>query len=162
MKVAFLVASQEIGEELRALVDDILLNVSPFHLELVRRYAEYSSTEGRDYDSIRGLIATNRERLRKEIAAVPDLLQVAYPESMVGVEVLNVAAANYPSFLNALEQRKVAVLPTDKFYWGPRREPLKSQIRIALCRDPDDMSNALGHFMEAAVEVLDNRTHDGC
>lgn len=161
MKVAFLVANKRIGHELRALVDDILLNVSPFHLELVRVYSKYSSQDGRNYDSIRGLIAANRRNLRERIAPVPDLLTVAYPESRVGVEVLDVAPGDYQCFMDALEERKVAVLPTDKFFWGPHREPLKSQIRIALCRDQQDMSAALGFFMEAADAAQENRSHVG-
>ena len=79
MKVAFLVSNERMADELRPVVDDILLNVSPFHLALVRRYAEYSSEGGRDYDSIRDVIEINRRTLRGEIAAVPELLRLAYP-----------------------------------------------------------------------------------
>lgn len=161
MKVAFLVSNERMAGELRPVVDDILLNVSPFHLALVRRYAEYSSEGDRDYDSIRDVIEINRRTLRGEIAAVPELLTLAYPDSRVGVEVLNVALANYPRFMAALEARKVAVLPTDKFYWGADRKPPRSQIRIALCRDQQNMNLALGKFMEAAREACEKPSHGG-
>lgn len=161
MKVAFLVTNERMARELRPVVDDILLNVSPFHLALVRRYAEYSSEGTRDYDSIRDVIEVNRRTLRDEIAAVPDLLTVAYPDSRVGVEVLNVEPADYPRFMAALESRKVAVLPTDKFYWGADRKQPGSQIRIALCRDQQNMSLALGKFMEAAREAREKPSHGG-
>jgi aspartate/methionine/tyrosine aminotransferase len=161
MKVAFLVTNEQMARELRPVVDDILLNVSPFHLALVRRYAEYSREDGRDYDSIRDVIEINRRTLRDKITAVPDLLTLAYPNSRVGVEVLNVAPADYPCFMAALEERKVAVLPTDKFYWGADRKPRTSQIRIALCRDQENMSTALGMFMEAAHEACEKRSHGG-
>jgi hypothetical protein len=135
--------------------------VSPFHLALVRRYAEYSSDGNRDYDSIRNVIEANRRTLRDEIAAVPDLLGLAYPDSRVGVEVLNVEPADYPSFMAALESRKVAVLPTDKFYWGAGQKQPGSQIRIALCRDQQNMTLALGKFMEAAREASEKPSHGG-
>jgi aspartate/methionine/tyrosine aminotransferase len=159
MKVAFLVASEPIARELRALVDDVLLNVSPFHLELVRRYAEYSRRDGGNYDLIRKVIADNRLNLRGRIAEFPDLLTLAYPDSQVGVEVLDVAPADYPSFMDALEQRKVAVLPTDKFFWDRAGGEPKSQIRIALCRDRGNMNEALGFFVEAAQAARENRAH---
>lgn len=161
MKVAFLVTNERMACELRPIVDDILLNVSPFHLELVRRYAEYSTADDRDYDSIRDVIAVNRLSLREEIEAVPDLLTLAYPDSRVGVEVVNVAPADYPCFMAALEERKVAVLPTDKFYWGPDRETPRSQIRIALCREQENMNLALGMFMDAARAARAKRSHGG-
>ncbi|MGH3769520.1 MAG: aminotransferase class I/II-fold pyridoxal phosphate-dependent enzyme [Pseudonocardiaceae bacterium] len=149
MKVAFLVASQGVGRDLCALADDILLNVSAFHLELVREYSKYSH-EVDDYDSIRGVIAANRKTLRHEVSQFPNLLRVAYPQSAVGVEVLDVSPTAYPRFLGALEDRKVAVLPMDKFYWGVQQDPSRSQIRVALCRDEQYLQYAMTFFREAA------------
>jgi aspartate/methionine/tyrosine aminotransferase len=161
LKVAFLAASKSVGSELRALVDDILLNVSPFVLQLVREYSEYSCQNTPNYASVRDVIAVNREKLRQEVSLAPDLLQVAYPDSAVGVEVLDVTPAAYLNFWRALEERKVAVLPMDKFFWGPQQKPLKPQIRIALCRDKEYMRDALVFFREAVSATREARDHDG-
>jgi aspartate/methionine/tyrosine aminotransferase len=167
LKVAFLVTSGRLGSELRSVVDDILLNVSPFMLQLVQEYARYSCREKPDYASVRGVIVANRKQLREEVSSASDLLTVAYPDSAVGVEVLDVAPAYYDHFMRALGERKVAVLPTDKFYWHrrqgaqPCQETLKSQIRIALCRDTDYLRDALTFLMEAVSVAREAPNHDG-
>ena len=154
MKLAFLMASPKVGEELRAITDDILLNVSPFHLELIKQYAEFSSQCTEDYGTIRGVISANRGALRKMVTEFPALLEVAYPQSDVGVEVLNVEPDHYMDLMTQLESRNVAVLPTDKFFWGTSHEPGRSQIRVALCRDEQYMEEALEFFRRAAEATM--------
>ncbi|MEO3939348.1 aminotransferase class I/II-fold pyridoxal phosphate-dependent enzyme [Dermatophilaceae bacterium Soc4.6] len=133
LKVAFLVCSGDLLQEVELIVDDVLLNVSPFLLQLVLEYSRYSIAD--NFASIRGLIRENRQILR---ACLKDVVQVAvaYPESTIGVEVLDLNVGTSHEHLAMLDRSGIAALDTRKFYWSSEAAA-PSQIRLALCREPD-------------------------
>jgi aspartate/methionine/tyrosine aminotransferase len=145
LKVAFLLCSNDLLMQLEDIVDDVLLNVSPFLLEVVRRFSELSTSDS--WESVRSIVATNRSLLRELVAASGLPLSVSYPSSLVSVEVLSLWPSISRDWRDHLEGRGVAVLDAAKFFWDPSfREESNPMMRVSLARDPQ--------YFEAAARAL--------
>jgi len=145
LKVAFIVCSADLLQALENIVDDVLLNVSPFLLEMVRRFSELSIADS--WGSVRSTVGTNRALLRDLVISSEMPLSVTYPSSRVSVEVVSLWPSIDQGWRDHLESHGVAVLDAGKFYWDPAlREGSKPMMRVSLARDPQ--------YFDAAARAL--------
>lgn len=146
-KCAMITPSDDILEEVYNLHTSVLLNVSPFVLNMVANYVEDSIEDG--FASVRNVITENR-KLAKE-ALDGDVLEYVEPTVNVSVAWFRIK----PEHLTAsrlqekLLENEVYVLPGTYFFW---HEPARGEryVRLALAREPEMFAAA----MTAMREVL--------
>lgn len=146
-KCSTLLASKDINDEIYNIVTSVLLNVSPFVLNLVRRYVQDSANDG--FHSVGALLDVNR-RLAIEYL---DGETLRYCSPLVNTSVAWFEIV--PQDLTADEvqlkllENHVYVLSGKYFYWA---HPERGQryIRIALARNTDMFQRA----MKAAAEAI--------
>ncbi|MET9676839.1 pyridoxal phosphate-dependent aminotransferase [Streptomyces sp. NPDC006482] len=147
-KAAMLTASDDIKEEVYNLHTSVLLNVSPFVLNMLTQYVESAEEDG--LASVRDVLDVNR-------AAVQEALRGTILEYQEPVAKTSVAWARilHPELTATELQRElravgVYVLPGRFFYWSQpgRGEPF---VRMALAREPEMFAGA----MKRLREVLD-------
>lgn len=133
-KCAMLIPSDDIYHDVYNLHTSVLLNVSPFVLNMLRRYIE-ESIEDR-MASVRDLLARNRSTVVKALDS--SALRYQEPFTKVSVAWFKIG---HPTLTATKLQRAAArtgvyVLPGKFFYWS---QPSKGEryVRIALARDPD-------------------------
>lgn len=146
LKVGMITTSPNLAADFRRIHSDVLLNISPFTLELLRRYID--SGNGSSLDAIASVVETNRRVLRQALAGT--LLRPA-TDSVLGVEWLAIDGPMTGKQLWAyLQEYHVYVLPGEHFFWAA---PGAGQrfIRIALMRPLD--------LFDAAVSVLAKAMH---
>lgn len=146
-KASALVVSSDIRDSLYNIHTSVLLNVSPFILNLLTRYFDDSAKDG--FESVRGLLAHNRrylvERLRDH-----ELLEYVDPDVAVSVAWLQIKQSSFTT-ATAL-QRKLAdadvyVLPGTYFYWNtPERG--ERFLRVALARDSERFESSIDRMLE--------------
>ena len=146
-KCATLHASKDINESIYNIFTSVLLNVSPFILNLVSRYVDDSRAD--DFRSVGELLDRNRLLAKQYL----DGKQLSYCEPQIKTSVSWFEIKNPNLNADQLQQmmlhRNVYVLPGKYFYWA---NPERGQryIRIALARDTDTFERA----MQVAAEVL--------
>jgi len=140
LKVAFLICSPDLQIPIEDIADDVLLNVSPFALELVRQYAAFSTAD--HWQSVRGVIEKNREYLRAALRDSGLEATPAYPRSGVSVEVVQLWDSIPQSWHTFLRNSGVSVLDAGKFYWGSSERPAGTQMRVSLARDSEYFAGA--------------------
>jgi aspartate/methionine/tyrosine aminotransferase len=134
MKVSFLVTTPRLAQLLEPIVDDVLLNVSPFILALVKAYSELSLAN--NYQFVRSLIEANRKFLRESLQKSTAPLRVQYPSSMVSVEVLCLEdSLKQNRVTEFLASKQIQVLGIDSFYWDGNSSG--NQLRVSLARDQE-------------------------
>ncbi|MER7913354.1 MULTISPECIES: aminotransferase class I/II-fold pyridoxal phosphate-dependent enzyme [unclassified Streptomyces] len=147
-KCAMITASRDIQEEVYNLHTSVLLNVSPFVLNMVTQYVEDSITDG--FASVRDIITTNAEAAR----AALDGTVLEFQEPVVGTSVAWFRIK--PEHLTAtrlqalLFDEEVYVLPGTFFYWNSK-EKGERYVRLALAREPEVFAGA----MERMRKVLE-------
>jgi aspartate/methionine/tyrosine aminotransferase len=153
LKAGFLCASHGLYPTLSEISDEILLNVSPFTLSLLERFAAVESTGDAHPTSFlcADTAATNRTYLRRVLAGSP--LRIECSSSRISVEWLRLPSGWHSVSLTAwLAEKGIAILPGGPFHWDdPQRGG--SFIRIALMRDPayfrrgaDALAEAVLHY----------------
>jgi aspartate/methionine/tyrosine aminotransferase len=148
-KAAMLTASEHIREDIYNLHTSVLLNVSPFVLNMLTQYVEDSAADR--LGSVRAVLDRNREAVRAALAG--SVLEYQEPVAKVSVAW---ARIDHPE-LTATELQRllgdkgVYVLPGRYFYWSqPSRG--ESHVRIALAREPEMFADAVARIRE----VLDH------
>lgn len=144
-KCAMLTASDDIHEQIYNLNTSVLLDVSPFVLNMVTQYVEDSIGDG--MASVRDIITTNRTAARE---ALRDSI-LEYQEPVVETSVAWFRIR--PEQLTATELQRemlaeeVYILPGTYFYWSdpPRGE---RYVRLALARDPGVFALAVARMRE--------------
>jgi aspartate/methionine/tyrosine aminotransferase len=149
-KCATLMASKDINAEIYSIVTSVLLNVSPFILNVVTRYIEDSNDD--DFNSVRSVLEVNRRKARDCLEGkVLKYMQPMIDTSVAWFEILP-AGIDADELQTYLLQWDVYVLPGKYFYWS---QPEKGQryIRLALARKPEEfdaavqmIAHALEHF----------------
>lgn len=148
-KAAMLTPSDDIREDVYNLHTSVLLNVSPFVLNMLTQYIEDSRRD--KLASVREVLTQNRESLRKALNGT--ILE--YQEPVAGVSV-GWARINHPELTATEVQRilnaeEVYVLPGRYFYWSqPDRG--ESYVRFALAREPRVFAQAVARMRK----VLDD------
>lgn len=148
-KCATLMASRDINADIYSIVTSVLLNVSPFILNVVTRYIEDSNDD--DFDSVRSVLDLNRSKARACLEGkVLKYVQPMIDTSVAWFEILP-AGVNADDLQAYLLQSDVYVLPGKYFYWS---QPEKGQryIRLALARKPDEFEAAV----QAIAQALEN------
>lgn len=144
-KAAMVTASDDIREDVYNLHTSVLLNVSPFVLNMLTQYVEDSTADR--LASVREVLTVNRDAVRKAL----DGSILEYQEPLAKVSVAW-ARINHPE-LTATELQRllsaegVYVLPGRYFYWS---QPGKgeSHVRLALAREPELFADAMVRMRE--------------
>ncbi len=148
-KCATIMASRDLNEDIYNILTSVLLNVSPFILNLVTRYVQDSGADG--FASVRDLLETNRALARAKL----DGSLLSYCEPMVRTSVAwfhiddpEISADELQAYLL---QNYIYVLPGKYFYWhNPERG--QRYIRIALARKPEIFAQTMD-AMQGALEA---------
>lgn len=134
MKIGMLVCSDDLHDEFYHRHDDLLLNVSPFHLAIL--------TELIDDTVVHGAAATIGYFVRQNLDVLRDVFACSVLHLKTG-EPLNTTVAwirldadlSGEQVWAALRRRDIHLLPGSNFYWySPAKG--RSFIRIPLARDP--------------------------
>lgn len=149
LKCSILAASEDLYEGILELHNDILLNVSPFILNLLIEYIKDAQKVGIS-SSLWKVIEENRTYLRN---VIKDSIFVPHSDdTMISVEWLNIADPSINSLhvLESMLEFGLGVLPGDHFHWA-NPEVGERYIRIALARDPKmfrKSCDALSRYIE--------------
>lgn len=149
LKCSILAASEDLYEGILELHNDILLNVSPFILNLLIKYIKDTQVVGIEL-SLWKVIEENRSYLRNTIK---DSIFVPHSDdTRISVEWLNIADTSVKSLniLDSMLEFGLGVLPGDHFYWA-NPEVGERYIRVALARDPQmfkESCDVLARYIE--------------
>ncbi|AWV00666.1 aspartate/tyrosine/aromatic aminotransferase [Burkholderia sp. JP2-270] len=147
-KCATVMSSRNLNSEFYGIVTSVLLNVSPFILNLVTQYIRDSATDG--FASVRDVLAVNRACAIQHLHG--KMLSYCEPKIETSVAWLRIVDERITADrLHAhLLKYNVYVLPGKYFYW---KNPERGQrfIRIALARDPEMFKQAMA-AMKMALE----------
>jgi aspartate/methionine/tyrosine aminotransferase len=145
-KCALLTASDDIYEEIYNIHTSVLLNVSPFVLNVVHHYVQDSIEDG--FASIRDVLERNREAARHALRDT--ILEYQEPDVPVSVAWFRITRPDLPAteLQRDLRAQGVYVLPGTYFYWN---DPARGEryIRMALARDPEMFGTAMVALREA-------------
>jgi aspartate/methionine/tyrosine aminotransferase len=147
-KCATIMTSSDLNSEIYNIVTSVLLNVSPFVLNLVTRYVADSAED--DFASVREVLSCNRERAREYL----DGGMLSYCEPMVKTSVawfrINDPHISADALQAHLLRHHIYVLSGKYFFWH-RPEQGQRFLRVALAREPkiflqamEAMQHALG------------------
>jgi len=139
-KAAMITASEDIREDIYNIHTAVLLNVSPFVLNLLTHYVEDSIKDG--FSSVRDVIAENRRTARETLAGT--ILEYVAPvvDTSVAWFRLTTRDLTASELQRRLLDEQVYILPGTYFFWN---QPEKGEryIRIALARESDTFAAAM-------------------
>lgn len=134
LKASFLLSNREsISLELKTILEEITLNVSPLSLAFLTELLIYEGDSGR---ASREAVAKNR-----------NLLAEVFPGQLASVSVspISVAVLNTTrpgsAIADTAYRSGVAVLPTGQFYWNQQVDPFA--VRLALFRNELEFAKAI-------------------
>jgi aspartate/methionine/tyrosine aminotransferase len=154
MKFGILTCSDDLYPAMHRFHDDLLLNVSPFHLKVLTDFVEDSARTGLD-ETILHYTQANRQTLKQAFAGSV-LKSVTSEDAPIPLEWVQICASYTDKDLwRALTDRGVHILPGSNFYWHTPGKG-KSYVRIPLARDPAIVAQAAPIIVEVA-EQLTNR-----
>ncbi|WP_434609657.1 aminotransferase class I/II-fold pyridoxal phosphate-dependent enzyme [Pseudomonas sp. D2-30] len=139
-KCATIMSSRAINADIYSIVTSVLLNVSPFILNVVTQYIRDSNAD--DFESVRSVLDVNRAAAREHLhGSFLSYLTPAVETSVAWFEILRdgVSADDLQAYLMAYE---VYVLPGKYFYWSQPQAGQK-YIRLALARKPEEFEQAV-------------------
>jgi aspartate/methionine/tyrosine aminotransferase len=145
LKTGFVVASPGIHRCLTDITDDVLLNVSPFCLRILKEYIlqERSVVE----NSARSVATENREILRSYLSRTS--LDTVDRHSTISVEWIGLPAGWHSvRVCEWLYQRSITILPGTQFFWAQEELGLP-YVRVALMRPPSSFEAAAKALCEA-------------
>lgn len=149
-KCAILMASRDIYPALYDIHTSVLLNVSPFTLNMLTRYLRDSDNDG--FASVRSVISTNRTEL--SLALAETQVKLTQPRVNVSVAWLDISALGVDSrsFQRKLLARDVYVVPGTFFFWNEKHRGNR-YVRVALAREPRMFRAAV---QQLALEIAHN------
>jgi alanine-alpha-ketoisovalerate/valine-pyruvate aminotransferase len=133
-------SSADLYQAIYDIHSSVLLNVSPFTLNVLTRYLRDSQRDG--FASIRDVIDTNRAELTRVLEGTP--VRLCRPRVNVSVAWLDISGLTLDAtqLQLALLARDVYVLPGTYFFWSDHAQG-RSFVRVALARDPDRLRAAV-------------------
>jgi aspartate/methionine/tyrosine aminotransferase len=139
-KCAILMTSEDLRQAVYDIHSSVLLNVSPFTLNVLTRYLRDSERDG--LASIRDVIETNGAELACALEGTP--VRLCQPRVNVSVAWLDISAlaTDALELQQALLARDVYVLPGTYFFWSDHRKG-RWFVRVALARAPDRLRAAV-------------------
>ncbi|MBK5003409.1 aminotransferase class I/II-fold pyridoxal phosphate-dependent enzyme [Pseudomonas sp. S60] len=142
-KCATLMSSTRLNPEIYSIVTSVLLNVSPFILQVVTEYIQDSEADG--FASVRDVLQTNRKVAREYLdGTLLRYVEPAIETSVAWFEILDKDLSG-DDLQAYLLDHQAYVLPGRYFFWS-NPEQGRHYVRLALARDP-------GAF-EAAMQVI--------
>lgn len=151
MKIGMLVCSEDLHDEFYHRHDDLLLNVSPFHLALLTEFIDDTMVHGADA-TIGYYVHQNLEILREAFAdSVLSLTGSTAPTVTVAWIAID-ADVTGERLVEALQRRYIHILPGSNFYWHTPSKG-RSFVRIPLARDPEIMTKAAPIVRSVASEL---------
>lgn len=148
LKVGSLISHESLREELAAVTDDVLLNVSPFV------YCLLGEVIVADQPPVAiDVSVENRAELVRCLADTP--LQVAPSESEMCVAWVRVDETQLDSsmLVDGLNRSGVSILPGGPFYWADPRDG-SGHVRVALARDPERFRDGAAALRDALPAVM--------
>jgi aspartate/methionine/tyrosine aminotransferase len=145
-KCAILMASDDIWSDVYNIHTSVLLNVSPFVLQMLRAYIEDSIDDG--LSSVRNVCVTNKDAVTSALAG--SILEYQPPTVDVSVAWFRI---NHPKLWATrlhtdLVDIGVSLLPGTGFFWSlPSRG--EDYVRIALAREPRMFASAVTQLRDA-------------
>ena len=146
-KCAILMSSAHLYQAIYDIHTSVLLNVSPFTLNMLTRYLEDAKSDG--LQSVRAVLETNRAVLADALATTA--IHMHRPRVKVSVAWLDIRdlGIDAASFQKRLLAHDVYVLTGNYFYWSdPRRGD--QFVRVALAREPALFAPAAAKLAEEA------------
>lgn len=145
-KCASLMSSARLNPEIYSIVTSVLLNVSPFILQVVTAYIEDSQADG--FASVRDVLQANRQAAREYLDGT--LLRYIEPAIETSVAWFEIQRDDLSG--DALQayllEYQAYVLPGRYFFWS-NPEQGRGYVRLALARDPDDFRAAMQVIRQA-------------
>ncbi|PVZ19778.1 MULTISPECIES: aminotransferase class I/II-fold pyridoxal phosphate-dependent enzyme [unclassified Pseudomonas] len=150
-KCATLMSSPRLNAEIYSIVTSVLLNVSPFVLQLVTEYINDSAADG--FASVRDVLETNRRVARQYLdGTLLSYVEPAVETSVAWFHILKDGLCG--DRLQAyLLQHQAYVLPGRYFYWSAPEQGAP-YVRLALAREPEAFEAAM-KVIRAALEAYD-------
>lgn len=149
-KCSTILASKDLDADIYPIVTSVLLNVSPFVLNLVSKYVQASKADG--FRTVAELLDRNRNTSKKMLHG--KILSYCEPQIKTSVAWFEIKdqSINADSLHNHLLAHNVYILSGKYFYW---HNPDKGQryIRIALARDSEMFDEAMRVMKEALDEL---------
>jgi aspartate/methionine/tyrosine aminotransferase len=146
MKASLVTVNSGSFEEIFRIHNDLLLNVSPFTLELLKQYINNSQEQGID-NAVINIVKSNREYLRRKLNAT--ILRPASLNSKTSVEWLEILNGfSAEELWMTLSNKGIYILPGTRFYWYNTSHGTK-YIRVALMRNHDLFKKAVDALVEA-------------
>jgi len=147
-KCAMLTCSLDLYPEVYNIHTSVLLNVSPFILNMLSAYFDDSMADG--FQSVRSVLDQNRQMARQALAG--SMLKYVEPKIKVSVAWFEISGSLLTaSRLSELAYgRNVYVLSGTYFFWS-RKNFGERYIRVALAREPSRFSASI----QALREVCD-------
>ena len=154
LKVGLLTVSDDLLPETKRIHNDFLLNVSPFILELLRRYLDDSIEHGLN-NSIQNIVQSNRAYLREMLSS--SFIRPANLTSLISVEWLTIEDEYSGDYIvDTLKNVGVYLLPGKNFFWSNPAQGDKF-VRLALMRDPKVFRMAINQLVKTLGESNHNR-----
>ncbi|RLK61802.1 aminotransferase class I/II-fold pyridoxal phosphate-dependent enzyme [Actinokineospora cianjurensis] len=148
-KCALLTSSRDIWLDVYNIHTSVLLNVSPFVLNMLTQYIEDSAADR--MASVRSVLDTNRDAAIRALAGSP--LSYQEPVAKVSVAWFRVLPplSTASRLQSVLADDDLYVLPGRYFHWS---EPSRGEeyVRVALARDPRMFAKAMTR-LRAAVDA---------
>ncbi len=150
-KCATLMSSPRLNAEIYSIVTSVLLNVSPFILQVVTEYINDSEADG--FASVRDVLQANRKTARDYLdGTMLRYIEPAIETSVAWFEIQrdDLSGDDLQAYLL---EHQAYVLPGRYFFWS-NPELGRSYIRLALARDPGAFEDAL-QVIRQALEAYD-------
>lgn len=149
LKVGICSASATLAPLLERITDEVLLNVSPFTLGVLKRFIQCDQARIDRGGLPLGVdvVTRNRDVLRRALAESP--LQAPAKSSLISVEWIGVPKSwRATKFCAWLDDQGLSLLPGSPFHWESSRG--EEFVRIALMRDPEVFEAAAVRLAELA------------
>lgn len=151
MKLGMLVCSDDLYLEIYHMHDDLLLNVSPFHLKILTEFIRDTHQQGLE-NTILYYVNLNRATFRRIIAGTV-LEPISLEKRAVTMEWIRINAPFTGEQLwKALVDLDIHILPGSNFYWNTP-EKGRQFIRIPMTRDPECVALAAPIIREVATKL---------
>ena len=150
-KCALITVSRDLYREIYDIHTSVLLNVSPFILNMLTHYLANSAMDS--FASVRDVLNDNRQYAIQQLEA--SLLEYQEPAAPVSVAWLRIRkpSVSATNLQRAAYASQVYVLPGTYFYWN--RPTLGDRfVRLALARNSETFREAIGRLRQV-VDALD-------
>ncbi|RDD62081.1 aminotransferase class I/II-fold pyridoxal phosphate-dependent enzyme [Ferruginivarius sediminum] len=149
-KCAILMTSEDIYQEVYDIHTSVLLNVSPFILNMLSEYLSDSRSDA--LASVKNTLNTNRQVAVEALEG--SALEYQKPAAPVSVAWFKITDPNITAskLQEAAYEKQVYVLPGTYFYWS-RPEAGERYVRLALARQPEVFAPAVQRLREVVDEL---------